>query len=181
MNIKKIILKSLFVALLVVGGVESVRAGDASISVKSESGPIPSLAYFWNWSPVVPYGSAGSVNLSQEPSCVGSCEWSPGLRGASASINYAAKLVYKGTNNEISNGASLPVGTEFEVKRVSSLADIHFVGTGYSGDSPYGNWSPNAGPTSVGCMDWNLMEETYSSLWIGTGPAFFSRRLITLL
>lgn len=170
----KTILKTLMVLLILIGvnvgsGVERVEAGK---SIKSDSGAIPDLAYFWNWSPVIPYGSAGSVSLDQSLNCVGACEWSPGLRSSYASINYGSQLVKEG-GGEIADGASLPIGTRFSIKRVNSLGDIYWNGTGYSGDSPYGNWSPNAGPTTVGCTDWNLTEETYSSFWFGVGPAAF--------
>lgn len=149
---KKIILKSLFLALLIAGVGHEVEAGKSTTATVNN---IPTLAYWWNWAPVVGVGQ--TVSLSQETTCGKYCGWARALANTNSSVVYTNRLINLANNQEINDGASLPVGTKFKVERVTTVADIAWNGTGYSSDSPYGNFAPGAGPSAFSCMTWNYV------------------------
>jgi hypothetical protein len=98
------------------------------------------FAYFWNrWGNGV-YSSG----------------WATALKKPSITIKYNVEIRNAKTNALIESGGSVPVGTEINLKFLKhEYTDISWFGTGYSADSPNGEWRTNATPpTMTTWYDW---------------------------
>ncbi|MEI6712074.1 MAG: hypothetical protein WCK88_08210 [bacterium] len=102
------------------------------------SNPTVKLDSFWNWS--------GTTIENQGTG------WDKALDNPSVSIKYKAEIRNKDTGALIADGSSIPVGTKLILSFLPHLSeDISWFGTGYSGDSPYGEWRAGSTPPAVAC------------------------------
>jgi len=83
-------------------------------------------------------------------------------------INYNAQVLDSDTGANISSGSNIPVGKKITFHFVPhDYSDIYWFGTGWVLDSPYGDWSNNAEPsTPIRCEG----KDYTSSLWWGGNP-----------
>ncbi len=71
--------------------------------------------------------------------------WVPALTNPNYTITYGADVFNNNTGAIINDGATLSVGDVLRFEpRPHQSADISWFGTGYSSDSPNGDWVPNA-------------------------------------
>src|SRR5574343_1938021 len=91
------------------------------------------LEYFWN-------------NGGKDGSKSG---WVSGLGSRNITVQYSADILYS-DGSKVEDGATVPVGTILTLKfNPHRYKDISWFGTGYSSDSPYGQWRANAEPPPV--------------------------------
>ncbi|MBM3256941.1 MAG: hypothetical protein FJY98_01260 [Candidatus Liptonbacteria bacterium] len=75
-----------------------------------------------------------------------------GLGNPNVTIRYHALIKNAADGKYVADGSTIPVGTKLLFERVSSVdEDITWNGTGYSSDTPYGHFIPNAGGPVVDC------------------------------
>ncbi|MCX6722364.1 MAG: NHL repeat-containing protein, partial [Candidatus Staskawiczbacteria bacterium] len=93
-----------------------------------------SLAYFWA-------AGAGNINTA-----TGTSGWAVASSGArNFGISYNVGVTNNATGAIINDGDSVTAGTKIRLQFVPhTSADIFWVGTGYSQDTPYGEWSTGA-------------------------------------
>ncbi len=71
----------------------------------------------------------------------GEAGWAPALSNPNISINYNIGITNADTGAPIACHSSVPVGTKLKLGFAPHKSDdIYWFGTGYSGDSPYGEW-----------------------------------------
>jgi len=103
------------------------------------SNPTVKLDYFWNW---------GGTAIENR----GGSGWAKALDNPSVSVKYKTEIRNKDTGVLITDGNSVPVGTKLILSFLPHVSeDISWFGTGYSGDSPYGEWRDGATPPTMGC------------------------------
>ncbi|MFA6295567.1 MAG: hypothetical protein WC666_04075 [Candidatus Paceibacterota bacterium] len=112
----------------------------------------PDLQYYWN-------------NLG-----LGGSNWAKALSRVQASVKYYADIVNKNTGQVVQSGDSVPVGTELELKfPAHSYLDVFWFGSGFSSDSPYGEWRVDAAPPAVSCnKDKDFLSDV--NLWDSVNP-----------
>lgn len=67
--------------------------------------------------------------------------WANALRNPNITVTYNVQVKNLDSGATLSGGESLPVGTRIKLNFVKHVyTDISWFGTGYSGDSPYGEW-----------------------------------------
>jgi len=161
-------MKKILLLLLLCFTLFSTGEAEAKSVTWSSGGQGYGMAYFWNWAPVY---TTNTVPLTTTPQCTTRCYgynricgpvcgWAPGLNsGFSIQVTYKTRLFNNATGQELTDGASVPVGTVLRVERDTRTesTDISWVGTGISNDSPYGRWVANAGPVSDACLPQDLM------------------------
>jgi hypothetical protein len=88
--------------------------------------------------------------------------WSPGLVNPNVTVSYDVEINDKETGAVISDGDNVPVGSNLTLKFTPhEFDDIYWFGTGYSTDSPYGEWSENAEPGPVTCEDKDFVSKAH--------------------
>ena len=98
----------------------------------------------WNTTP--------SVNLDYFANRWGGSWWVEALQNPNISVTYHAEIKNKDTGAVVSDGASFPVGTHLTLSLLPQTSqDISWFGTGFSEDSPYGEWRSDAAPSAVSC------------------------------
>ncbi|MEN9920960.1 MAG: hypothetical protein RL538_853, partial [Candidatus Parcubacteria bacterium] len=116
------------------------------------SGSLPSLFYCWNR-----WGSAGDSVAGgdvQSRTCTtyeyktGYLNWERALTGAQVTaVQYYAKITNADTGQNIDTGTSVPVGTKIKIESLPhDESHVSWIGTGYSMDSPNGEWRVSANP-----------------------------------
>ena len=184
-------LLALLLAVTLVTGVETVDAGK-SITVTKDK--LPTLNYFYNFSGGY---TTDTVPLSPNPVCdpgavdlgtKSACGWTKGLdRDSVVNVTYKAKLINLETNQEITDRATVPVGTRFKVIRDTSTenTDISWNGTGWSTDSPFGNWVVGAGSKNNACHTEDYVNTAFmansASLFLAAGGVFDFEQLGTYI
>lgn len=79
----------------------------------------------------------------------------------SVTIKYHANIVNANTGTVIADGATIPVGTPIKlVFTPFDSKDIYWFATGFSGDSPYGDWVTNAAAPSGSCLDKDFVSDS---------------------
>ncbi len=110
-------------------GLVNPEITSASRQVVWSTTVIKDFVYFFNWS-----GETGATT-----------GWFSALSNPNISVKYNTKIVNTDTNQEISEGASVSEGDNLRLQFIPHHPyDIYWFGTGYSGDSPYGEWRNNA-------------------------------------
>ncbi len=117
-----------------------------------------SLYYYWN--------NAGNAFEGRWSG------WESALGPRTVNIKYNVDIKNSGTNESINDGASLPVGTNLLLTfKPHKYADISWVGTGYSADSPYGQWRVDTEPpTRPDGINYGGLPSFYSSFSYSLGP-----------
>jgi len=78
--------------------------------------------------------------------------WGVALANPNITVKYNVEIRNADTNALISNNDSVPVGTNLKLKFLKhKSSDLYWFGTGYGGDSPYGEWITDAEPPAVSC------------------------------
>lgn len=135
-------ISSLLLLLAVVSGVwlSVLPAPAFALSTQYSAGGIPALYHYYQW-------DDGLFDNRDH-------YWNYGITPGSASVTYRATLVDVATNVTIPSDTSVEVGTKIKVLHTPyQSTDIHWVGTGYSFDSPYGHWKANAERTAFNYGD----------------------------
>ena len=128
-NVQKALSVFLLVGLTTLGVVLSTPKAEAKDVVWNDV-ENTTLIYFWD--------NAGTSNYSG---------WGKGLSNPNISVTYHAQIKNKDTGAIIADGASIPVGTHLTLTLLPHTSqDIYWFGTGYSTDSPYGDWIASAAP-----------------------------------
>jgi hypothetical protein len=100
------------------------------------------LLYFWN--------NAGAAGTVAQPAS----GWGKGLVNPNITIKYNVEIRDFITNMLITDGASVSVGSKIVLKFLPHKSeDIYWFGTGYSTDSPYGDWIANTAPPVAACLE----------------------------
>lgn len=102
--------------------------------------------YFWNrWS------TNPSINLGTEAQVVQSTGgWDRGLANPNVTIRYRANVINDATGASVTDGSTLAVGTVLRLEFDQHVpSDIYWFGTGFSMDSPYGEWREGAAPPAL--------------------------------
>ncbi|MEK7609985.1 MAG: hypothetical protein AAB470_02605 [Patescibacteria group bacterium] len=88
--------------------------------------------------------------------------WATGLRGKNVSISYNVLVEDLTKDSNIPDGGLVTLGDQLKLKFMPHVySDISWFGTGYSADSPFGEWkTPIITPPTLGC---------YPSDFVGTG------------
>lgn len=108
------------------------------------------FAYFWNFG-----------DTSTSATTTKNRYWAPALENPNVTVTYGAQIT-KEDGEIVAEGSSLPVGTKLKLKFIPHESDdISWFGTGYSGDSPYGEWRENAQPPSVSCAEKDYVSYGY--------------------
>ncbi|HEY4478545.1 MAG TPA: hypothetical protein VI775_01750, partial [Candidatus Paceibacterota bacterium] len=93
------------------------------------------LSYYWDFSGYITNWGSG---------------WANALGARNITVNYNAEIRNADTNALISDNSSIPVGTNLLLQfKPHRYTDISWFGTGYSADSPYGQWRQDAEPPPV--------------------------------
>ena len=85
-------------------------------------------------------------------------QYGGGITYPSVTVQYHAVIIRTDTGAMVSDASSLPVGTPLLLKFIPhNFTDLYWFTTGYSSDSPYGEWSSSALllPSSAWCGDTN--------------------------
>ena len=111
--------------------------------------------YFWN------FGGTSSAS-----------GWAVGLsKNLAITITYNVEIRNTDTQALINTGDSIPVGTKLSLKFLKhEYTDVHWVGTGYSSDSPDGEWRAGAAPSPVACLQKDFVNNVKFAI---TAPAFY--------
>lgn len=104
------------------------------------------MKYFWNrWNANSSINNQAEAAVIQQSNQSGGAGWEAALASPNVTILYRANVVNDATGALVTDASNIPVGTvlrlEFE-PHVST--DISWFGTGYSMDSPYGEWRTGA-------------------------------------
>ena len=96
----------------------------------------------WNYSytlePLYYYWDGNIVCGWTGTACSG---WEKGLQNPNVTVNYYADIYNNQTNQLITDGATIPVGTVLRfTPKTETGSDISWFGAGYSQDSPNGWW-----------------------------------------
>ncbi len=119
--------------LVILGGVLALPLMTFAKSISYSTSDIPTLYQYFHW-------DDGLFDNNDH-------YWNKAVSPGSAQVTYKAQLVDTTTGNAIATGAGVPVGTKIKVEHIPySGTDIHWVGSGYGFDSPYGYWFKDAGP-----------------------------------
>lgn len=115
-------------------------------SVMWSNGSIPDLFYCWN------YGTNGQTDFcptwTKRESGQNYVNWFRGLGGAAVDVSYGAEITNLDTGTLLVDNQSVAIGTKLRLAtNPHKSEDIYWFGTGYSSDSPNGDWMPGAGPT----------------------------------
>ena len=126
-------------------------SGTGKIDGSSNDYNLDQFEYFWNWNNNTYSDGSG---------------WTAALdKGLNWTVDYNVEVRNASTSVLINSGDSVPVGTNLTLKILPhKYTDIHWEGTGYSLDSPYGDWGTDPGPVSCKSKDfvnsvtptWNL-------------------------
>ena len=104
-------------------------------------GEAKSVTWTTNSIPILDYCWTNGGNLTSCPNDPGIGAYVQGLRPSSASVTFSATLKNTNTNAVINDGDSVPVGTQITVMPTPHVSnDISWFGTGFSSDSPNGEW-----------------------------------------
>jgi len=128
------------------------HSGEGKIDGSSNDYGLDQFEYFWNWNNNTYSDGSG---------------WAPALddKGLNWNVNYNVEIRDASTSVLVNSGDSIPVGSNLTLKILPhKYTDIQWNGTGYSMDSPYGDWGTNPGPVSCKSKDfvssttptWNL-------------------------
>lgn len=112
---------------------------------------LESLAYHWS----------NNSNVTSTKCLTAACNnpsggWVPGLKNPNITVKYNSKIINIDTGQEIQSGANVPVDTKLKLQFIAHHPyDIYWFGTGYSIDSPYGEWrdNPDAVPQIDTCKE----------------------------
>ncbi len=100
----------------------------------------------------VVWSGTSVVNLDNFANRWGGSWWTPALQNPNVSVTYHAQIKNKDTGAIIADGSSVPVGTHLTLSLLPQTSqDISWFGTGFSGDSPYGEWRDSATPSALSC------------------------------
>jgi hypothetical protein len=98
------------------------------------------FSYFANYSD----GKTGDISLT---------DWFDALKNPNVTIKYNAEIRDFATNALIGDNTSVSVGSKISLKFYKhEYADIDWFGTGYTTDSPYGEWRVDMAPPPVSCL-----------------------------
>ncbi|MEN9604415.1 MAG: hypothetical protein RJB39_100 [Candidatus Parcubacteria bacterium] len=79
--------------------------------------------------------------------------WHIGLLTPNVTVRYSAEVKNVDTNEILSSGANLQQGSRLDFTFKPHLStDISWFGTGFSTDSPYGEWGAVSSPPAVSCL-----------------------------
>jgi hypothetical protein len=138
----------------------------------------PQLAYCWNR----PFNTPAPGTDVQPRACAtidtynGGVNWEKALNGAVATVQYSAIITNRSTGAQISDGASVPAGTQIRLQTVPHApADVSWFGTGFSQDSPNGEWRNNANPPGWATQQYGFIGEGVSA----NGPVCNAKDLLT--
>ncbi len=121
----------------------------ASGTTQWNSSGLPNLVYFWNFS--------GTQNFNMNDDWY----WSPALESPQVTVTYEA-AVTKVNGDVINSGENIPVGTQIKLQFVPHVPEhISWFGTGYSGDSPFGEWRNDAAPPLLSCAEKDYVTRSF--------------------
>lgn len=106
------------------------------------------LAYFWNWDGLSGYGNSSG--------------WTNALDNPNVTVTYNVRITNADTNAVINDGDSVALGTRIKLNFLKhAYTDISWFGTGYSEDSPYGEWREEgmAPPKEDTCKDKDFLRK----------------------
>ena len=82
--------------------------------------------------------------------------WSPALKNPNISVKYNTKIINLDSvsKDEISDGATIFEGANIRLQFIPHHSyDIYWFGTGYSADSPYGDWLNSDATPIISCQE----------------------------
>ena len=104
------------------------------------------FVYFWNNSSGATTASNGSFGSASA--------WGKGLVNPNITIKYNTEIRDVDTNTLITDGDFVSVGSRLILKFLPHQSeDIYWFGTGYSTDSPYGDWIAGMAPPTKACLE----------------------------
>ena len=129
---------SLLFFLLLLPTMFFMQPGTGEAKSVSWTGSItPDLFYCWN------YGGGACVTAKEYSSNY--VNWFRGLGSAQVTVRYYAEIVNVDTGAIINDTDSISVGTKIRLRTSPHLGDhVDWFGTGYSNDSPNGEWISSA-------------------------------------
>jgi len=95
----------------------------------------------------------------------GSGGWEKGLTDPNITVTYHAEVKNADTGEVINDGSILSVGTQIILSFISHKSeDISWFGTGYSSDSPFGEWVADAAPVAESCNEKDFVRKVFVKL-----------------
>ena len=114
------------------------------------------FSYFANYSD----GKTGDISLT---------DWFDALKNPNVTIKYNAEIRDFATNALIGDNTSVSVGSKISLKFYKhEYADIDWFGTGYTTDSPYGEWRVDMAPPPVSCLVKDFVNKILNGITIYT-------------
>lgn len=85
--------------------------------------------------------------------------WAPALSNPNMTIKYNVQIKNKDTDAIVGDNSKVLVGTNLIFKFLPQKStDVYWFGTGFSGDSPYGEWRKDAAPPPFSCNEKDFLE-----------------------